>query len=100
MKKKGLDGEKVNRQSLTQEQGFAELSRRENHVLHWIVEGKRDAEIAILLGISRRTVQKHVQKILSKLQVENRTAAACLAVRYSASTGSGDGVDRDSIHAD
>jgi DNA-binding CsgD family transcriptional regulator len=51
------------------------LSLREGEVLGWIVEGKRDAEIAAILGLSRRTVEKHVQHILAKLGVETRTGA-------------------------
>lgn len=55
------------------------LSLRESDVLHWICEGKRDREIAAILGISYRTVTDHVRHILAKLKVENRTAAAALA---------------------
>ncbi len=44
--------------------------------MHWVAEGKRDREIAIILGLSPRTVEKHVCHILEKLQVETRTAAA------------------------
>jgi DNA-binding CsgD family transcriptional regulator len=51
------------------------LSLREGEVLEWIVEGKRDAEIAAILGLSTRTVEKHVQHILEKLGVETRTGA-------------------------
>lgn len=51
------------------------LSLREGEVLGWIVEGKRDAEIAAILGLSTRTVEKHVQHILEKLGVETRTGA-------------------------
>ncbi len=51
------------------------LSRRECEVLHWIAQGKRDREIAIILGISYRTVTNHVRAILTKLHVETRTAA-------------------------
>ena len=51
------------------------LSRREAEVMVWLVEAKRDAEIAAILGCSVRTVQQHVRAILSKLRVENRTAA-------------------------
>lgn len=51
------------------------LSRRETEVLLWITQGKRDAEIAVILGISPRTVNHHVQHILKKLGVETRTAA-------------------------
>lgn len=53
----------------------AGLSRRESEVLLWIAEGKRDKEIALILGISYRTVTDHVRAILTKLGVETRTAA-------------------------
>lgn len=53
----------------------AGLSRRESEVLLWIAEGKRDKEIALILGISYRTVTDHVRAILTKLSVETRTAA-------------------------
>ena len=53
----------------------AGLSRRESEVLHWMGQGKRDKEIAIILGISYRTVSDHVRSVLVKLGVENRTAA-------------------------
>jgi DNA-binding CsgD family transcriptional regulator len=53
----------------------AGLSRREAEVLHWMAQGKRDKEIAIILGISYRTVTHHVSAILQKLCVETRTAA-------------------------
>ncbi len=56
------------------------LTRRECEALQWVVEGKRNAEIAIILGMQRRTVGKHVERILAKLGVETRTAAATRAV--------------------
>lgn len=56
-------------------QALAQLSPRENEVLRWMVEGKRNAEIAAILDISSRTVEKHVQKILTTLKVENRASA-------------------------
>lgn len=52
------------------------LTPREQEVLHWVRQGKRDREIAVILGTSHRTVHKHVQRILEKLQVETRSAAA------------------------
>lgn len=56
------------------------LSFREAEVLWWIGQGKRDSEIALLLGTSPRTVNHHVHAILRKLHVETRTAAAaCLS---------------------
>jgi DNA-binding CsgD family transcriptional regulator len=57
---------------------------RENEVTRWLCEGKRNAEIGAILGISVRTVGKHVEHIFEKLGVETRTAAA-RAVRESAS---------------
>ncbi len=61
------------------------LSRREAEVLLWITRGKANRDIADLLEISLRTVTKHVEQILIKLGVENRTAAAVLAI----TTGNG-----------
>lgn len=54
--------------------GF-ELTRRETEVLFWIKNGKTNAVIAELCGISMRTVHKHVEHIYAKLGVETRTAA-------------------------
>lgn len=54
---------------------------RESEVLHWIMLGKRDSEIAQIVGCSLRTVHKHVTRILAKLCVETRTAAAQEAAR-------------------
>jgi DNA-binding NarL/FixJ family response regulator len=52
------------------------LTRREREVLQSISQGYRDREIARRLYITEKTVQKHVQSILSKLGVHNRTEAA------------------------
>jgi DNA-binding CsgD family transcriptional regulator len=56
------------------------LTPRQSEILHWVVQGKRDGEIAQIVGASPRTVQKHVQSILARLGVETRTAAALEAV--------------------
>lgn len=55
-----------------------DLSPREIEVLKWVAEGKRNEEIAKILGISAGTVKRHVDHILQKLHVETRTAAASL----------------------
>lgn len=55
------------------------LTPREREVLHWIAEGKSNAAIAAILGVAAGTVKQHVEHILEKLGVENRTAAAALA---------------------
>ncbi|MEN3369133.1 MAG: hypothetical protein V7609_1276 [Verrucomicrobiota bacterium] len=52
------------------------LFRRQADVLGWIAAGKRNGEIATILTISQRTVEKHVQKIFEALHVETRAAAA------------------------
>lgn len=51
------------------------LTARETEVLAWMREGKRNQEIATILGISLRTVEKHVENILRKTFTETRTAA-------------------------
>lgn len=55
------------------------LSHRESEILAWVTQGKTNPEISMILGISRRTVQKHLERIYIKLGVENRTAAAAIA---------------------
>jgi len=55
------------------------LTPREAEVLYWIMEGKSNAEIAIILNAEMRTVAKHCQNVFTKLRVDNRTSAALLA---------------------
>ena len=59
------------------------LTKREAEVLSWIARGKGNYEIGVILGAKTRTVSKHVEHILSKLNVENRTAAAMIAITVS-----------------
>ena len=54
------------------------LTPREAEILFWIVQGKTNPEIAIILEMKLVTVKKHVQNVLEKLGVENRTAAVSL----------------------
>ncbi len=61
-----------------------QFSERKNEVLQWMVEGKRNAEIAKILGISPRTVEKHVQDILAEFMAENRATAIVRAMEYCA----------------
>jgi len=56
------------------------LTARETEVLHWLSGGKTDRDIGDILGISRRTVHKHLQRIYQKLGVETRTAAVVRAM--------------------
>jgi len=57
------------------------LSEREREVLNLIATGLTNAQIAERLVISERTVKSHVNNILSKLQVADRTQAAIFAWR-------------------
>ena len=53
----------------------APLTSRECDVMGWLAWGKTDRDIAAILGISHRTVHKHLQRIYQKMCVETRTAA-------------------------
>jgi ATP/maltotriose-dependent transcriptional regulator MalT len=59
----------------------AALTPREQEVLQLVAEGRSDREIAGALTISPRTAMTHVARILGKLGVNSRTAAATLAIR-------------------
>ncbi|MES2659397.1 MAG: LuxR C-terminal-related transcriptional regulator [Verrucomicrobiota bacterium] len=61
------------------------LTPRETQVVSWLGEGKRNSEIAVILGCSPRTIDKHVENILRKTGTETRTAA----VRNSKALGDG-----------
>jgi DNA-binding CsgD family transcriptional regulator len=63
------------------------VTKREAEVLLWICQGKRNCEIAAILGTSERTVGKHIEEILRKLCVETRTAAATKAFELLARSG-------------
>lgn len=56
------------------------LTAREAEVLLWIAQGKTNADTAMLLGSAEATVKKHVEHVLQKLGVENRGAAALIAI--------------------
>jgi DNA-binding NarL/FixJ family response regulator len=57
------------------------LTSREAEVLLWISRGKSNRDIGEILDISPRTVNKHLEQVFVKLGVENRAAAAAVAVR-------------------
>ncbi len=57
------------------------LTARELEVLALVAQGKSNQEIADALGLSRRTVERHVGDILSRLGVSSRSAAAATAIR-------------------
>lgn len=51
------------------------LSARETEVFFWLVEGKRNREIALILGLGLQTVKDHVASVFAKLGLESRHAA-------------------------
>ncbi len=57
------------------------LTAREAEVLTWVARGKTNRDIADILGMSPRTVNKHLEHVFEKLGVETRTAAAAAAQR-------------------
>jgi DNA-binding NarL/FixJ family response regulator len=57
------------------------LTNREAEVLGWIARGKSNRDIGEILGLSPRTVNKHLEQIYVKLGVENRASAAVIASR-------------------
>lgn len=61
-------------------QHFA-LTPRESEVLLWIAKGKANRDIGEILGLSARTVTKHLEQIYVKLGVENRASAAVKATQ-------------------
>jgi DNA-binding NarL/FixJ family response regulator len=59
------------------------LTPREMDVLRHVVEGKTNGEIGVALGISEKTVEKHLESIFRKMGVASRVEAAVVAVRES-----------------
>ncbi|KKB12839.1 LuxR family transcriptional regulator [Devosia geojensis] len=55
------------------------LTQRESEVLAWIARGKSNRDIGEILGLSPRTVNKHLEQVYAKLGVENRASAAIKA---------------------
>jgi DNA-binding NarL/FixJ family response regulator len=65
------------------------LTGREREVLELIARGHSNKRIALVLGISEKTVKTHVGHLLAKLDVTDRTQAALLAVRDGLVAGRG-----------
>jgi len=82
------DGEILLRLALTEAEAdksalrraFA-LTDRETDVLLWIAAGKSNRDIAAILGLSPRTINKYLDQVYLKIGVENRASAAAKAVR-------------------
>lgn len=59
------------------------LTQREMDVLEWVACGKTNRDVAEILGMSPRTVNKHLEHIYEKLGVETRTAAVAQFARLA-----------------
>jgi len=57
------------------------ITKRESEVLYWVSYGKTSWEISQILTMSPRTVNKHLEQIFKKLEVDNRTSAAAISIR-------------------
>jgi DNA-binding CsgD family transcriptional regulator len=66
-----------------------DLTPREAEVARWLAFGKTNPEIALILQTRARTVEKHLESILRKVGVENRTAAAIVIAKVN---GHGNGM--------
>lgn len=66
---------------LAERMGAEDLTQRELEVLEQIVRGKSNKEIGAELDISEATVKTHINSLLGKLSVTDRTQAATAAIR-------------------
>ena len=58
------------------------ITPREADVFLWLARGKTNREIALVLDVSPRTVNKHLEQLFKKLDVDNRTSAAAMAIQF------------------
>jgi DNA-binding NarL/FixJ family response regulator len=68
-------------QKLAERMATEQLTQREQDVLEQIVRGKSNKEIGVALDISEATVKTHINNLLGKLGVEDRTQAATAAIQ-------------------
>ncbi|WP_457788907.1 response regulator [Pseudomonas sp. PL-6] len=64
-----------------------QLTEREMEVLRWVACGKTNRDIGDILGLSPRTVNKHLEHVYVKLGVETRTAATSVALAAMSERG-------------
>ncbi|WP_377294117.1 transcriptional regulator VisN [Rhizobium sp. SG2393] len=60
-----------------------ELTEREIECLYWIAEGKTSDEIAVILGISRNTINNYITSVMRKTATKTRSEAIAHAVRHN-----------------
>lgn len=71
----------IERAGITKLQSRLGLTSREAEVLYWLSNGKSNRDIADILGISYRTVDKHLEHLFTKIGVESRSSAVATSVR-------------------
>jgi len=71
--------ENANNNTLILKETF-NITNRESDVFFWLAKGKTNREIAMILEMSPRTVNKHLEQLFKKLDVDNRTSAASKAI--------------------
>jgi len=57
------------------------ITKRESEVLLWVAQGKTNKEIGEILELSPRTVNKHLEQIYQKIEVDNRASATSIAIQ-------------------
>ncbi|HEJ7919750.1 TPA: autoinducer binding domain-containing protein, partial [Serratia marcescens] len=62
-------------------EGESRLSAREREVLSWTAIGRRQADIAAMLGLSERTVENHLRRIRQRLGAATTAQAISVAIR-------------------
>lgn len=62
---------------------YLALTARETEMLKWCADGKTSDEIAIILNLTKRTVDFHIANAINKLNVTNKTAAAVKAIQLN-----------------
>jgi DNA-binding NarL/FixJ family response regulator len=71
---------RLRRHGYRTEKSNLRLTDREKEVLGWVGRGKTSSEIAIILGVSERTVNFHCDQAMKRLDVINRTQAVATAI--------------------
>ena len=67
---------------MTRRAVYPDLTEREMEVLHLVVQGQSNQQIADAMVITVATVKAHISNILSKLQVSSRAEAIAYAIKH------------------
>ena len=65
------------------------LTNRQTEILSWIAQGETNPEIGLILGVSPRTVQKHIEHLYQRLGIETRAAAVAIVMQCCQQTDIG-----------